>query len=421
MPSISISSSRFPLLLNSATGGVLEWGQGELYSVLLTSRSLRVSKLGVQWCPLCSDTALGNSNALSTLTPLTGWSGGTSCVAANTALCRTTSSRPMTLFPVDNVHVPLHWKFDSTVTACNSNTANREIMIGAQDYQVSLCDLTDSNLEFVLDTTRSLLYWKQENKPVWWSVVATLFCLFFFTRVCEHLSMLVRGERRLFSVATTIAILGILLLWRCLLASGVLSQHLITQEELLLNVLLEGYCYLYIIMELTHNVAMLRASTYKYYQHFVAYYYIAYYYIVLRKDYQYLCMLEVTAQHKQCNDISTLGSLIAVQLILTAQLANTYENPFLGILTLLFGSRVFLKFMNFMLVHTVTGENAKTVLSKFCVFAVDTLALVAVFELGVRVAARSAAEYASTASGMLFIIVLGGSFLHTVIECHKLS
>jgi hypothetical protein len=32
------------------------------------------------------------------------------------------------------------------------------------------------------------------------------------------------------------------------------------------------------------------------------------------------------------HDISTLGSLLAVQLILTAHLQNTFENPFLGIL-----------------------------------------------------------------------------------------
>ncbi len=37
-------------------------------------------------------------------------------------------------------------------------------------------------------------------------------------------------------------------------------------------------------------------------------------------------------------------------------------------------------------------------------------------ELGVRICARSGAEYASTASGMLLVIVLGGVFLHEVIH-----
>lgn len=114
--------------------------------------------------------------------------------------------------------------------------------------------------------------------------------------------------------------------------------------------------------------------------------------------------------------MSTLGSLVAVQLILTAQLADTYENPFLGLLTLLFGSRAFLKFMNLMLVHAVRGNHFTLASMKFIFMSIDTAMLACILELGVRPAANSESEYASTATGMLLIIVLGGSFLHTVIE-----
>jgi len=68
-----------------------------------------------------------------------------------------------------------------------------------------------------------------------------------------------------------------------------------------------------------------------------------------------------------------------VQLILTAHLQGSYDNPILGILVILFGMR---SFLNFMLV----------------------------LELGVRSGARSGVEYASTASGMLLVILLGGGF-----------
>jgi hypothetical protein len=70
---------------------------------------------------------------------------------------------------------------------------------------------------------------------------------------------------------------------------------------------------------------------------------------------------------KKDQEISTLGSLVAVQLILTAQLQNTYENPFIVILTLIFGMRVFLKFIRFMLVHTARhSHHFFLVFSKFC-------------------------------------------------------
>jgi len=118
-------------------------------------------------------------------------------------------------------------------------------------------------------------------------------------------------------------------------------------------------------------------------------------------------------------DISTLGTLVAIQLILTAHLQNTYENPFLGILTLLFGTRAFLKFMNFTLNHTACKRNTASdwiVATKLFFFIVDTGTLTCIFELAVRISMRTEMEYASTATGMLCIIVLGGTFLHTVIQ-----
>ena len=108
------------------------------------------------------------------------------------------------------------------------------------------------------------------------------------------------------------------------------------------------------------------------------------------------------------------------QLIRSAHLQNTYENPFIGILTLIFGMRVFLKFMRFMLVHTERHScDFYFVFGKFCFLCVDTVTLVCIFELGLRVASHSKTEYGSTATGMLIIIVMSGAFLHTVIDQAK--
>ena len=71
-------------------------------------------------------------------------------------------------------------------------------------YQVSLCDIVDSKLDFVLDVDSASVYWRRHDKPLWWSLCVTLSSLFFFTRVCEHLALLVRGERRPFSQFTTV-------------------------------------------------------------------------------------------------------------------------------------------------------------------------------------------------------------------------
>lgn len=104
---------------------------------------------------------------------------------------------------------------------------------------------------------------------------------------------------------------------------------------------------------------------------------------------------------------------------LTAQLQNTSENPFIGLLTFIFGTRVFLKFMRFMLVHTDERNRPYFISIKFFFLCVDTVTLACIFELGLRIAAHSAKEYASTATGMLIIIVFSGAFLHTVITYYK--
>jgi hypothetical protein len=328
------------------------------------------------------------------------------------------------------VHVSLADNvFVEAVHECHSQTANRNIATVHSGYQVSLCDILDSKLDFVLDVDCAIVYWRRDDKPLWWSLCATVSSLFFFTRVCEHLALLVRGERRPFSQFTTVAIIFMLLLCRCLLATGVLSQHLVTHEELMLNLILEFYCYIYIIAELTVTDTFTSAcirlwatcSRRQATQN--------------RKNPLYAEIPQVipctlgTGKKEGRHDIGTLGSLLAVQLILTAQLQNTFENPFLGILTLLFGTRAFLKFMNFMLVHT-TCERSRdqdwTIACKLMFLSVDTVTLACVFELAVRTSARSEAEYASTATGMLIIIVLGGAFLHGVIRswsscCGRLS
>jgi hypothetical protein len=119
------------------------------------------------------------------------------------------------------------------------------------------------------------------------------------------------------------------------------------------------------------------------------------------------------------HDISTLGLLVCVQLVLTAHLQGSYDNPFLGILVILFGMRSFLKFLNFMLVYTTaerSSEQTRLVLQKLFFLCVDTFTLASMLELGARSSARTAVEYASTAAGMLLVIVLGGAFLHEVIH-----
>jgi len=383
MPFFPLALDSFPLLVSATSRQGLDWNKGPMYTVLLSSKYVRISEQGVQWCTLCK-------------TPAMQWQNSFVCVPTQGALCASNSNSPnlITMFPTDTVYVAPERNFlDDVKHACHAQTANRNIATAHKDYQVSLCDIVHGKLEFLLDIEKAVVHWRRNDKPLWWSLLLTLSCLFFFTRVCEHLTLLVHGKRRPFSWFTTAMIIGLLVLSRILQGIGVLTQHLVTEEELTLNLILECYCYVYVFAELF--------TCAKYASH------------------KYSPIAKQTSAGEQGTDISTLGTLIAVQLILTAHLQNTYENPFLGILTLLFGTRAFLKFMNFTLIHTACERSTESdwiVATKLFFFTVDTGTLTCIFELALRISTRTEMEYASTASGMLCIIVLGGTFLHTVIQ-----
>jgi hypothetical protein len=460
MPSMTLAMNSFPFLVSATSRAALEWNFGPLFNVLLTSKYVRINELGIQWCVLCGLPALELSrfDELRFLTRTHGWESFVSCAPTHDAFCRTPFTADLTqkkaiLFPTKRVDVAIqHDAFAKNVDACHVQTANRNFATLDTGYQVSLCDIVHSKLDFVLDVNRAIVYWRENKKPLWWDLLLTVSSLYFFTRVCENLAMLVRGERKPFSWFTTTAIIVMLLLTRILQGVGLLTQHLVTQEELTLNLILEFYCYIYTFAELTTFSSITNFFTNFYIM--VTKLYNACRACIFRNSNLYTeptssggsqtsheceqLLREPSEPSEQKNnktastctqqcsaeDISALGTLVAVQLIMTAQLQNTYENPFLGILTLVFGIRCFLKFLNYTLVYTVckrSEKNNKIIARKFIFLSIDTITLTFIFELAVRISASSDMEYASTATGMLIIIVFGGTFLYTVIEAYERS
>lgn len=399
-----------------------------MYNVLLTSSYVRISELGIQWSALCSIPAT-NAGA-------GGWSAAVSCVPVQDAFCLARTSPVVAMFPTDSVEVEAGSApppvFGSGII-CNPQTANRALVLGAAGYQVSLCDLRDGKLDFVLDVHKAQIYWRQRNEPLWWSALVTLSSLFFFTRVCEHLVMIVQGRRREFSLFTTAALGLMLILHQLLPRLHVLSRHLVTQEEQVLDIILQVYSWGHIFVQVGTVWLAGRRSVES-----AAWSPLIQADLVIAnaahdtfpdtkvldfkdvRDVESTNQDNVGARRDTCtHDISTLGLLVCVQLILTAHLQSSYDNPFLGILVLLFGMRSFLKFLNFALLYTAarkSPEKTRLVGLKLVFLFVDTFTLASMLELGVRSGARSGAEYASTASGMLLVIVLGGAFLHEVIH-----
>jgi hypothetical protein len=403
MPSVTLSRTSFPFLVSSGARAPLQWNYGPLFNVLLTTESVRVSEAGVAWCDTCELHKSGFWSATARSASVFGseaeWYPEFACDPVPDALCATPASEQhesVRLFPSSEVRTPADGAqlllpaalrgVLERASSCAGKESGRQLSFEAMGYEASLCDLVHNKLQFVLFPEAATVAWRRMDSSLFWTVCATLAVLFFFTRLCEYMSMLIRGQPRAFSRSTA----GVM--WLALAYSFANSSHVdFATEEKLLNALLQWYTLVYLGAEALPS----RGSEYA---------------PVASRDGE----AQPEAQPEPQNT-NTMGALVALQLIFTAHLQHSYDTPLLTILVLFFGARSFLKFLNFALWHSATLPWGPR-LWKFFFLCLDSLVLLCVLELGVRSSARSTSAYTSTAVGLLLCSAFAGTFLHCVMH-----
>lgn len=408
MPSVTLSRTSFPFLVSSGTRSPLQWNYGPLYNILLSSDVLRVSESGVSWCVTCElhKNAFWSAAAARAGEPWTSvfassaaWYPAFACAPVLDALCAAPidgRAESMLLFPSSAVRMPV----DSaqllippqlkdvleSASTCADKDSNRQLSFEAVPYEVSLCDLVHNKFQFVLFPETATVSWRRIESSLFWTVCLTLMVLFFFTRLCEHMSLLIRGKPRVFSRSTT------LVMSAALVYSFVNSSHVdFATEEMLLNALLQWYTVVYLCAAVISSRSSPRG------------------YAPLPLD------GAADARQPEPKSTNAMGALVALQLILTAHLQHSYDTPFLTMLVLFFGARSFLKFLNFVLTHSVSLAPGPK-LWKFGFLCLDTVVLAGVLELGVRSSSRSTGAYAGTAVALLLCSVFAGTFLQLVMR-----
>ena len=143
MPFLPLLDDRYPHLVFSDETHVLPWNHGRLYELVSESYFVRITARGVQF---------------SIMSPLdltkSAWN-HISCNVTESALCRDTFNT--LFFPNGVVDVPSNFDllqknaiFDSFSdnTICTSPQTGRVLKMHDTQYEVSLCDLSDGNLDF---------------------------------------------------------------------------------------------------------------------------------------------------------------------------------------------------------------------------------------------------------------------------------
>ena len=396
MPSIALSRSNFPFLTRTDWRTSIQWNHGELYSALLSTSFVRVSERGIWWCVTCQLATDSFWADVPERLP---------CLPAHDVLCQVPGSANrssvMRLFPSTQVRVPPELRVLSTPDAstnlgklwavvangCQGAEASRSVVFGNFNYDVSLCDLVHSQLDFVFYPRLNQVSWRERKHAVWNSVVVTvlLSCivLFLFTRVCANLANMIRRMERVFDWYT----FSTMLLVVC--ASFEACRHNdFVAEEKWLTLCLQVYSLL--------NLCVL---------------------FCIQNKSACTPTESITAPNTQhdpqsCN---TTGTLVCVLLVLTAHMQNTYDTPFLTIFVLVFGARSFLKFLNLALRHAPQAAGM-LVAGKFVGLCADTVIFGVILELGVRTSMDSENKYNNSAAELQLLSCLGGVFLYIVIN-----
>jgi hypothetical protein len=411
MPALTLSRTSFPFLTRSGWRAPLEWTHGPLFNALLGSSVLRVGERGVAWCATCE-------------MPATEWAAAerVPCLPAPDALCAAQISSlnaSLVFFPSAAVRVaaaplaagaeasPLGALWTAAQHSCYGGVSMRDIVFDQREHAVSLCDLVHGRLDFVLYPQLGELAWRRRDSEdffysLLWTALVTVVVLFLFTRVCENLSHIIRGEGRKSDWHTTL-----LLLIATVCSFPATARNDFAPEERVLTLVLQVYAFFYVAILLSYSVyaRLGKRRSGK----------------VAPTDEQPLLPKDTfntePAPAKPApadRSVNTTGALIAVLLLLTAHLQNTYETPFLSVFVIIFGARSFLKFLNFTLRHSRAASLGAC--CKLAVLLADTFAFLAILELAVRTAARSSSDFASTAAGLELVSVLGGAFLYQVVQ-----
>jgi len=392
MPGLTLSRTSHPFLTRAGWRAPLQWNHGPLYNALLSSALVRVGERGVSWCATCDMPTDGFGFAGQRIP----------CLPAADALCAApfpALNATLVLFPSARVRVPadldgfaradaataLGGLWTAVQDSCLTAESNRALVFGSREYDVSLCDLLHGKLDFVWYPQLGELAFRHRDGAdffgsLLWTVLVTVAVLFLFTRVCNNLTNIIRAVPRASDWhATAVVVLGT----ACSFPAA--ARNDFATEERVLTLVLQVYALVYVVLLLGDGGVQ----------------------GCLAPEYS---LIGGPPDHS----VNTTGALIAVLLLLTAHLQNTYETPFLSIFVIIFGARSFLKFLNLALRHSRKG--ARFAAWKLAVLLVDTIAFVAVLELAVRAAARSRSEYACSAAGLLLLSALAGVFLFQVVE-----
>ena len=303
------------------------------------------------------------------------WTAVVSCVPTPHALCR--EGVGLVYFPDNVVDMP----YDLSVIPTNSvlsyfphgsctGRSGRRIVVGDEQYEVSLCDLLDANMDIILDTTMDQLRWRVDATNTTEYIFVSVVCVYLMSCISANVVRFSGHDgfkiTRIELVVLVVTIIYISLNMFCdsfgVWFGGL--RYLLTSEDTTLAVLI----WVYVVCE-TIVVAgpVWRETT---------------------ENNGLSALWNVWPGDKKSGGpqmVSGVSVYTGLILLLTLRVHYTFDNPYLHVLVVMFGTRTFQKLSS---LHIVDSQNK----CMLFIVALDAVCFSALLALAVGPAAGNVFE-----------------------------
>lgn len=186
---MSIRDDSYPFLVFVDNDSPFAWNTGFMYSLLLESTFVRINSRGIQHSQIPIHDIEKSK-----------W---------NSALCRPTpnafcefseKNETMLMFPNTVVDMPDNFEllrpqthpflkhFGKTdYSPCTYKYSNRVINSGDLRYEVSLCDVLNANLDFVLDLKENIIYWREDTTSTFLYVMYSILAIYLISLMTNNI------------------------------------------------------------------------------------------------------------------------------------------------------------------------------------------------------------------------------------------
>jgi hypothetical protein len=273
------------------------------------------------------------------------------CETTMTALCQNHSKGKFEVFPTNsNIFISQQQTqaFNESNTflksfpqdsACNRSDTGRLLQADSNQYAMTLCDIIDANLDLIIELQESedadmTIYWRQDETSVWLLVFLAMVSIYLVSCVAQNIVAVIRNEPNTSWRHTAqyfVTLLVIIALLYDFFGNGLfLCLVLLSDKRLLIHILI------YVIIEWIWQVL-----------------------VRMRK-------LPELAHHEHF--ASTVSILTATLLLISARIHLTFDNPYVVVLTGLFGVRTCYKslWLGLHKMHTVQHAMQIVDLFVFC-------------------------------------------------------